>query len=159
MAEAFVDAKGSQVFFDRIEEWINDYCFDKEPYRDLTLSELAGAAPLFVHLGTLANLPDHESSPSFGFVRRMHATHKGCIDLLPSGFHALLSVLPQVARQKLATLMGKGLVIVDPPSQVAIHTLIHHDFDSLQAIFRGLSLSGGVFKPVRLSQVTMRLKG
>jgi hypothetical protein len=107
----------------------------------------------------MADLPDLETSPSFGFVRRLYGTHRGSIDLLPSGFHALLSLLPQAARHNLVTLMGKGLVVVDPPSQVAMYSLINHDFDEVQRIFRALSLSSGAFKPVRLSQVTMRLSG
>ncbi len=134
-----------------IESWIVDYGAAKGFYAPVTISDLVGAVSLFGVMALRAEADD--SCPTVSHTNHLFRRHASHIELMPSGFHSLLWILPESSRASVENLLSKELIIVDMPTPGSITFLKSTTAASAEGILRALKHAIGTTSPIRLSSI------
>jgi hypothetical protein len=146
-----IPAQARENLLGTIQGWITDYNAAKGLYTSVTISDLAGAVPLFALMAHRGQ--DDDSCPTISYTRHLLRSYSSRIELMPSGLHAMLWILPEASRATLETLLKKELIIADIPTAGSIQFLKSHAGASAEGILRALSQALGKKSPIRLSSI------
>jgi hypothetical protein len=122
----------------RIHDWCSDYAIQIGDDWGLSFTDLAGISPLFRLLGDHYSETQTAPMPDPKLVQQLSKKYSSQIKLLPSGLHALMSLLPEEARDNLIFFLKSNMLIIDKPSEAAIEILQYSNREVLSGFITQL---------------------